>query len=676
MSETHSSRPFSLISQSSSSLANFQSNWKASQSWKVWLQLDYNTDDINQPVSVEFDENDTVEDLKKKLMEKLGNMRWNRHNDLISIGIGIYTQSPSLQDSDLINASSPIEKYPPPSPTLGKSQIAQPNPQQGMKFPERPSLRSKYMSSHRRSNSASPTFQSIPTSRMASKLNNNGLEIHNEQLTNLYSHPKYASPNPHVTKFSPKRALRYSVEDVDDMNYRLVFEPDEQVYQIYCSLFGSIGTQTSSTPLLVFSNLDLGHAPQGHPPVNVEVDPGLPTTTPLAFSNSQELDVSNHPDELTNYGEVVPGATEFIDNNNSYHQDIESDYYQDELRNEIPSNENMQGIQPALLLVPKDFQKEGNSEEKFSRESSYDHKELSFNADGNTTIQNPDNEENTDGPKKLTVDTESISVNNEYEQSRTRNNSQLLLSPLDVLKTIEPSPNPLPKSKSPNVTALDTLPFKLTTTSEKVFPKINVLIVEDNVINQAILGSFLRKNKISYKIAKNGKEAVDKWKEGNLHLIFMDLQLPVLSGIEAAKKIRELEKEKGIANQSERVSTPGSINSIHFSDSANSPVIIVALTASNSQEDKREALISGCNDYLTKPVNLLWLSKKITEWGCMQALIDFDGWKKEESRMTDSVLVRSPHRNRITSATKSNSSLSRSNSSGARKMEKSKSSNG
>ena len=92
------------------------------------------------------------------------------------------------------------------------------------------------------------------------------------------------------------------------------------------------------------------------------------------------------------------------------------------------------------------------------------------------------------------------------------------------------------KEKQQNITALDTLPFKLTTTSEKVFPKINVLIVEDNVINQAILGSFLRKNKISYKIAKNGKEAVDKWKEGNLHLIFMDLQLPVLSGIEAAKK--------------------------------------------------------------------------------------------------------------------------------------------
>lgn len=658
-----SSRPFSVVSQSSL----FQSNWKASQSSRIWLKLDYNTDDINQPVSLEFDENDTVEDLKQKLMDKLGNMRWNRHNDLISIGIGIYTQTPSIQDAAAAGRSSPLEKYTPQSPTL-KSTL-QPQPESN-KIPERPSLRSRYISSHRRSNSASPTFQSIPTTRMSSMLNTNGLEIHNEQLANLYSHPKYASPNPHVAKLSPKRALRYSVEDVNDSSYRLIFEPDEQVYQIYCALFGSIGAQTSSNPILVFSNLDLGYAPQEPLPITIPTEPGLPTTTPLAFSEAHENE--EHHELLHPYGDLEPDAAEIVADT-SYGEP--EGYLQDDMIDGVESHEDMQDMQPAMILLPKDYRELGSGDQ-ISRESSFDNKDLSFNAGGNTTILTPTHDDNIEEPKKLTVDTESVSVNNDYEQSRTRNNSQLLLSPLDVLKTVEPSPNPLPKSKSPNVTALDTLPFKLTTTSEKVFPKINVLIVEDNVINQAILGSFLRKNKISYKIAKNGKEAVDKWKEGNLHLIFMDLQLPVLSGIEAAKKIRELEKEKGIANQSERVSTPGSAQSIHFSDSANSPVIIVALTASNSQEDKREALISGCNDYLTKPVNLLWLSKKITEWGCMQALIDFDGWKKEESRMTDSVLVRSPHRTRITSANKSSSSLSRSSSSGARKMEKTKSSNG
>lgn len=185
-------------------------------------------------------------------------------------------------------------------------------------------------------------------------------------------------------------------------------------------------------------------------------------------------------------------------------------------------------------------------------------------------------------------------------------------------------PVPLHMTKNENINATDISEKENTNTSKKVFPKINVLIVEDNVINQAILGSFLRKHKISYKIAKNGKEAVDIWKEGGLHLIFMDLQLPVLSGIDAAKQIRDLEKKK--------------------SKKHNAPVIIVALTASNSIEDKRKALVSGCNDYLTKPVNLHWLSKKITEWGCMQALIDFDSWKQGQSRMTENVIMKSPHK--------------------------------
>lgn len=68
------------------------------------------------------------------------------------------------------------------------------------------------------------------------------------------------------------------------------------------------------------------------------------------------------------------------------------------------------------------------------------------------------------------------------------------------------------------------------------------------------------------------------------------------------------------------------------------------MTASNSIEDKRKVLRSGCNDYLADPVNLHWLDKKITEWGCVQALIDFDRWQQEQSRMTENVLGKTSSR--------------------------------
>lgn len=175
-------------------------------------------------------------------------------------------------------------------------------------------------------------------------------------------------------------------------------------------------------------------------------------------------------------------------------------------------------------------------------------------------------------------------------------------------------------------------------TTEAVLPSISVLVVEDNAINQAILGAFLRKHRISYQIAKNGQEAIDKWRSGGFHLVLMDIQLPVKSGIEATKEIRHLEKINriGVFAQHELKNTSKN-ETVNESEKLDlnlfrSPVIIVALTASsNSSVDKTNALRAGCNDYLTKPVNLVWLQNKITEWGCMQALIDFDGWKVKRS---------------------------------------------
>ncbi|KAF9647061.1 hypothetical protein BDM02DRAFT_3098727 [Thelephora ganbajun] len=165
----------------------------------------------------------------------------------------------------------------------------------------------------------------------------------------------------------------------------------------------------------------------------------------------------------------------------------------------------------------------------------------------------------------------------------------------------------------------------------KIVPPISVLIVDDNPINQTILSTFMKKKKIKYDVAKNGQEAVQKWKSGVFHLILMDIQMPVMDGIQATKEIRRLEKMSGAPGYpNSPTGTPTSEGQKTPSDSTSesrqpstpfrSSVIIVALTASSLQTDRVAALAAGCNDFLTKPVSLQWLNSKIIEWGSIKAL--------------------------------------------------------
>ena len=160
-------------------------------------------------------------------------------------------------------------------------------------------------------------------------------------------------------------------------------------------------------------------------------------------------------------------------------------------------------------------------------------------------------------------------------------------------------------------------------------PPINVLIVEDNIINLKVLEMMVGKLKVRWSTAMNGRDAVTKWREGGFHLVLMDIQLPIMSGLEATKEIRRLERVNGIGvftradhDESENDGIMGDqpVNGIReevplerkpsketkVEDKLvkggvfKSPVIIVALTASSLQSDRREALAAGCNDFLTK----------------------------------------------------------------------------
>ncbi|MCI8622702.1 MAG: response regulator [Provencibacterium sp.] len=110
-----------------------------------------------------------------------------------------------------------------------------------------------------------------------------------------------------------------------------------------------------------------------------------------------------------------------------------------------------------------------------------------------------------------------------------------------------------------------------------------ILLVEDNELNQEIAEAILEEAGFSTEIAENGQIAVDMLKAsqpGYYQLILMDVQMPVMNGYEATKAIRKLE-DKELAS-----------------------IPILAMTANAFGEDKREAIRSGMNGHISKPIDI------------------------------------------------------------------------
>ncbi|MDR1377567.1 MAG: response regulator [Synergistaceae bacterium] len=119
-----------------------------------------------------------------------------------------------------------------------------------------------------------------------------------------------------------------------------------------------------------------------------------------------------------------------------------------------------------------------------------------------------------------------------------------------------------------------------------------VLIVEDNIINQTILHELIAPSKVTVLFANNGQEAVDSVQGNHVDLIFMDMQMPVMDGLQATMVIRE------------------------FFNADSLPII--AVTANAMTEHKREGVSAGMNDYITKPVELNQLYETMQKWLCRE----------------------------------------------------------
>jgi two-component system, sensor histidine kinase and response regulator len=145
----------------------------------------------------------------------------------------------------------------------------------------------------------------------------------------------------------------------------------------------------------------------------------------------------------------------------------------------------------------------------------------------------------------------------------------------------------------------------------------HILLAEDNPINQKLAKMMLTKAGYQVETADTGKMAVDKFiaSSGKFDLIFMDMQMPEMDGIEATHHIREWE-EKNIAQSSKLKGK----EKVDLSASNLEPlphmkrVPIVALTANAIKGDKEKCLESGMDDYITKPIDRKLFFEVIEKW--------------------------------------------------------------
>ena len=127
-----------------------------------------------------------------------------------------------------------------------------------------------------------------------------------------------------------------------------------------------------------------------------------------------------------------------------------------------------------------------------------------------------------------------------------------------------------------------------------------VLLAEDNAVNQKVALGWLQKFGCSVDAVGNGIEVLEALQRIPYTLIFMDCQMPEMDGVEATRLIRKRERDTGQVCPWE------------------SPVYIIALTASVMQGDREACLAVGMNDYVGKPVRLGELQAALERWQATQ----------------------------------------------------------
>ncbi len=120
-------------------------------------------------------------------------------------------------------------------------------------------------------------------------------------------------------------------------------------------------------------------------------------------------------------------------------------------------------------------------------------------------------------------------------------------------------------------------------------PPVRVLLAEDNRINQLLAEALLSRLGLDTECVENGRQALEAVEKGNFALVFMDVNMPVVDGLQATRNICALKSDK-------------------------SAIPIIAMTASAMDEDRQRCAAAGMNGYISKPVEKGELQRLISQW--------------------------------------------------------------
>jgi CheY-like chemotaxis protein len=110
--------------------------------------------------------------------------------------------------------------------------------------------------------------------------------------------------------------------------------------------------------------------------------------------------------------------------------------------------------------------------------------------------------------------------------------------------------------------------------------KARILLAEDDLVSQLLLGRLLERLNYDIDYAENGQGVIDKWDMGDYDLILMDVGMPGIDGFDATRVIREKERKSG------------------------GHIPIMAITAHSAKKDEERCLATGMDAYISKPIDL------------------------------------------------------------------------